>query len=66
MSKDDSSSYDERLEALRSEHRDLDQTITNLIKSGDFDDLNLQRLKKRKLHLKDLITQLESKIAVSA
>ena len=66
MSKEDSSSHDERLEALRSEHRDLDQTITSQIKSGDFDDLNLQRLKKRKLHLKDLITQLESKIAVSA
>ena len=66
MHKEDSSSHDERLETLRSEHRNLDQTIADLIKSGDFDDLNLQRLKKQKLHLKDQITQLESKLAMSA
>lgn len=66
MSRNDSASQEDRLETLRSEHRDLDQTIDNLIKSGDFDDLNLQRLKKRKLHLKDQIAQLEHQLAVSA
>lgn len=51
-----------RLEALKSEHRDLDQVIDRLIEKAPFDQLQLQRLKKRKLGLKDQITKLESRL----
>ena len=50
-----------RLHELRSEHRDLDTVITRLSESGA-DALQLQRLKKRKLKLKDEITWLESRL----
>ncbi|MBN9087624.1 MAG: DUF465 domain-containing protein [Reyranella sp.] len=49
-----------KLEALRIEHRDLDEVIDRLIERAPFDQLQLQRLKKRKLGLKDQITKLES------
>src|SRR5438874_398385 len=42
-----------KLEALKSEHRDLDEVIDRLIEKPPFDQLQLQRLKKRKLGLKD-------------
>jgi len=51
-----------KLEALRSEHRDLDEVIDRLIERAPFDQLQLQRLKKRKLGLKDQITKLESQL----
>ena len=51
-----------RLEALRIEHRDLDEVILRLVESPPYDQLQLQRLKKRKLVLKDLIAKLESKL----
>ena len=50
------------LEELRSEHRDLDDVIARLAERVPFDQLRLQRLKKRKLLLKDQIAQLESKL----
>jgi hypothetical protein len=50
----------ERLKQLRVEHRDLDQVITRLVSDPQVDQLLLKRLKKRKLMLKDMITQLES------
>ena len=40
---------------LKSEHRDLDEVIDRLIEKPPFDQLQLQRLKKRKLGLKDEI-----------
>ena len=43
-----------RLHELRTEHRDLDTVIARL-DSGPVDQLQLQRLKKRKLKLKDEI-----------
>lgn len=50
-----------RLHELRSEHRDLDTVIARL--EGQFcDQLQLQRLKKRKLKLKDEIAWLESRL----
>jgi hypothetical protein len=49
-----------RLEDLRTEHRDLDDVITRLTADGPFDQLQVIRLKKRKLVLKDQIAQLES------
>ena len=48
-----------RLHELRSEHRDLDTVIARL-DSSPVDQLQLQRLKKRKLRIKDLIARLES------
>jgi hypothetical protein len=51
-----------RLEMLRIEHRDLDEVIARLVDSGPYDQLQLQRLKKRKLVLKDLISKLESQL----
>ena len=50
----------ERLKQLRVEHRDLDQVIARLVNDPQVDQLLLKRLKKRKLILKDMITQLES------
>ena len=51
-----------RLAELKSEHRDLDDVITQITESGPYDRLQVQRLKKRKLLLKDEIAQLESKL----
>jgi hypothetical protein len=51
-----------KLESLRSEHRDLDEIIGRLSESAPFNQLQLQRLKKRKLMLKDLIIKLESQL----
>lgn len=48
-----------RLEALRMEHRDLDAAIDALSGSGAHDQLQVARLKKRKLRLKDQIAMLE-------
>jgi hypothetical protein len=48
-----------RLERVREEHRDLDAAIAALLQSGQADQLQLQRLKKRKLALRDRLTQLE-------
>ena len=44
-----------RLAALRHEHRELDQLIQAMGESGDSDDLEIARLKKRKLRLRDEI-----------
>jgi hypothetical protein len=51
-----------KLAALKSEHRDLDEVIDRLIEKPPFDQLQLQRLKKRKLGLKDQILKLESQL----
>ena len=51
-----------KLADLRSEHRDLDEVIARLTESAPFDQLQVQRLKKRKLALKDQISRLESKL----
>ena len=49
-----------RLKELRVEHQDLDRVISRLVVNPDVDQIMLKRLKKRKLMLKDMITQLES------
>ena len=51
-----------RIAALKSEHRDLDEAIARLSDAVPVDRLHLQRLKKRKLALKDLIIKLEAKL----
>ncbi|MDR2858042.1 MAG: DUF465 domain-containing protein [Novosphingobium sp.] len=48
-----------RLEALRIEHRDLDAAIEALAAAGSVDQLQIARLKKRKLKLKDQIALVE-------
>ena len=49
----------QRIDQLHLEHRDLDDVIARLSGSPIQDQLQLQRLKKRKLHLKDQIALLE-------
>ena len=51
-----------RLDELRSEHRDLDDVIDQLAAEGPFNQLQIQRLKKRKLMLRDLISRLEDSL----
>jgi hypothetical protein len=48
-----------RIELLRQEHRDLDVAIDALLASNAIDQLQVARIKKRKLRLKDEITILE-------
>lgn len=48
------------LATKRQEHADLDAAISTLVASGIADQMLLQRLKKRKLMLKDRIVQLEN------
>ncbi len=50
------------LEQLKVEHRDLDAVIAYMIETGHVDDMRIQRLKKRKLKLKDMIARLESEL----
>jgi hypothetical protein len=50
-----------KLHELRSEHRDLDTVIARLSDQA-LDQLQLQRLKKRKLLLKDEVSWLESRL----
>lgn len=50
------------LDVFRGEHRDLDDAIKALQLTGTFDQLTLQRLKKKKLQLKDKIAQIEDRL----
>jgi hypothetical protein len=49
------------LAELRQEHRDLDLAIAAMIESGTIDTIRIQRMKKRKLALKDRIAALEDR-----
>ena len=51
-----------QLEELKSEHRDLDKAIARIAETPPFDQLHIQRLKKRKLILKDQIAILEDQL----
>ena len=52
----------DKLHQLKLEHSDLDQIINLLQEQTVVDQLQLRRLKKRKLLIKDIITRLESKL----
>jgi hypothetical protein len=52
----------QQLTQLLEEHRDLDDVIARIHEQIPFDQLQLQRLKKRKLMLKDLILKIESEL----
>jgi len=58
----DQQTLKEKLAALQVEHRDLDDVIARMAAQQPVDQLQLQRLKKRKLVLKDLIARLESEL----
>jgi len=59
MTDEDEQGLKARLAQLREEHRDLDAAIAALTDSNASDQLQLTRLKKRKLQLKDQITRIE-------
>ena len=52
----------ERLRQLRIEHRDLDDIISRLTMDFKVDELQMKRLKRRKLLLKDQIARMESQL----
>jgi hypothetical protein len=56
---DEAESVRQKLAELRLEHRDLDDVIDRLTETPVYDQLQLQRLKKRKLGLKDQMAYLE-------
>lgn len=58
----DQESLRRRLNELLSEHRDLDDVIARITEAQPFDQLQVQRLKKRKLDLKDKILQIENEL----
>jgi hypothetical protein len=49
-----------KLQALLQQHRDLDTAIASLEQTGTGDQLQLRRLKKMKLDLKDQILRIEN------
>jgi len=49
-----------KLAILQTEHRDLDDVINRMVETPPYDQLRLQRLKKKKLTLKDQISKLEA------
>jgi hypothetical protein len=59
---DDIDALREKLIELQREHQDLDDVIDRLVTHQPVDFLQLQRLKKRKLQLKDSIQRIESQL----
>ena len=57
---DETVALQEKLSKLKREHRDLDDVINKIISYGPFDQIKVQRLKKRKLMLKDEILRIRS------
>ncbi len=51
-----------KLAHLETEHRDLDDVITRIARTPAFDQLEVQRLKKRRLMIRDEIVKLRGKI----
>jgi hypothetical protein len=62
MTDDDESTLREQLARLQQEHRDLDAAIAALASSPGSDLIQVQRLKKRKLVLRDQIRQVEDQL----
>jgi len=62
MDDQDQESIKHRLAELETEHRDLDDVIAQITDGILFDQIQVQRLKKRKLMLKDEILRLRSKL----
>ncbi len=62
MNDTDTDALKKQLDDLQLAHRDLDDVIEHLIETRPFDQIQIQRLKKRKLALKDQIRKLESRL----
>jgi hypothetical protein len=62
MIPEDPSEIARKLVELKVEHRDLDEVIARLSSDSASDELQIKRLKKRKLRIKDMMTYLESKL----
>ncbi len=60
MAMNDLDSIRNKVAELRTEHRDLDDVINRLTEDSGYNQVQVQRLKKRKLAIKDQITHLES------
>ena len=58
----DQEAINNKLDELMLEHRDLDDVIHRLMQLGAIEQLQLQRMKKRKLKLKDEIIRLENQL----
>jgi hypothetical protein len=62
MNSEDRRQLEAELERLKQEHRDLDTAIDALLASTGYDRLQVQRLKKRKLQLRDRITRIDDQL----
>jgi hypothetical protein len=62
MTPEDHAAIVAQIERLREEHRDLDAAIEALRHAGQTDQLQVQRLKKRKLLLRDRLSRLEDQV----
>jgi hypothetical protein len=59
---DEEAALHKKLEEYRLEHRGLDSAIERLALDPSMDQLQLRRLKKRKLFLKDVISHIENRL----
>jgi hypothetical protein len=62
MSAEERRELQAELERLKQEHRDLDTAIEALLGASTYDRLQVQRLKKRKLQLRDRITRIDDQL----
>ncbi len=62
LSEEEEARIRRELTELRQEHRDLDAAIAAMVESGRIDTIRIQRMKKRKLALKDRISALEDQL----
>ncbi len=62
MTDEERAGIQRHIERLREEHRDLDAAIDALLRAGQADQLQVQRLKKRKLILRDRLSRLEDEV----
>jgi hypothetical protein len=62
MNREEERQLSAELERLKQEHRDLDAAIEAMLNLPDYDRLRVQRLKKRKLQLKDQIGRIEDQL----
>jgi hypothetical protein len=62
MNREEERQLSAELERLKQEHRDLDVAIEAMLSAPSYDRLQVQRLKKRKLQLKDQINRIEDQL----
>jgi hypothetical protein len=62
MTEEEANQIRQELSRLRQEHRDLDSALDALVETGRGDHLTIQRLKKKKLAIRDRLKHLEDKL----